>query len=597
MTFAFAWLPWLVAAGAGLLAAAVGYWPVARGGVLPAALRGSAVALAVALLLDAPAGRAARPAPLVAVDVSASMARGGALGAWQAAAARARREGAVLAVGDSIRPLASGEAPADARSFVGPAVDRAAAMGRPLVLYTDGEVDDPASLAALPAGSRIERVASGSTPDAALADLAAPRAVSAGDTIRGTVRVLAAAGGSAGTSMDLALDGRTAARVAVPALGAFAEATLPFTVLAPARGPALLRAALAAGDGEPRNDTLLVVLDVSDAAAAVSVSTSPDYDWRYATALMREAASVPVRAYVRVAPGAWREDATFRAVDEAEVRSRVRAAALVLLHGDTLAFGAPAAATRGSLVLYPASRDRATGEWFAGAAPSSPAAAALADAPWDSLPPIDPPVAAPAASWVALTAREARRGEAMPVVIGREGPRRSAVILASGLWRWRFRGGVAARTYGALWGSIFDWAAAELAPREALVAADGVTRAGDPIHWRRAPTTPDSLELTLVRRGGTASGTKLPVRFAPGATVGESPSVAAGVYEVRGAAAGLLVVNASREWVPRRPVAATATAASLSVARVGLRTLGWPFVLVVLLLCAEWMLRRRAGWR
>jgi hypothetical protein len=33
------------------------------------------------------------------------------------------------------------------------------------------------------------------------------------------------------------------------------------------------------------------------------------------------------------------------------------------------------------------------------------------------------------------------------------------------------------------------------------------------------------------------------------------------------------------------------------VDQVGLRSRGWPFVVAVLLLCGEWLLRRRAGWR
>jgi uncharacterized protein (DUF697 family) len=62
---------------------------------------------------------------------------------------------------------------------------------------------------------------------------------------------------------------------------------------------------------------------------------------------------------------------------------------------------------------------------------------------------------------------------------------------------------------------------------------------------------------------------------------------------------GVLAVNASRELVPRRPTVrggaiggAAAAGAALSV-----REMGWIYALAVLLLCAEWLLRRKQGLR
>jgi hypothetical protein len=88
------------------------------------------------------------------------------------------------------------------------------------------------------------------------------------------------------------------------------------------------------------------------------------------------------------------------------------------------------------------------------------------------------------------------------------------------------------------------------------------------------------------------------LRFVDGASVAESPPLQPGVYDARMAGgSAVLVVNPSREFVPRR---ATVKAGSVGgMAALGdaitLRTLAWVYVLVVLMLCGEWMLRRRAG--
>jgi hypothetical protein len=85
-----------------------------------------------------------------------------------------------------------------------------------------------------------------------------------------------------------------------------------------------------------------------------------------------------------------------------------------------------------------------------------------------------------------------------------------------------------------------------------------------------------------------------------GATVTEGPALPAGEYRVaRGDARGPVVVNASREWIPRRPAAAArrGSAAAPAGARRALRDAWWTYLAVVVLLCAEWLVRRRAGMR
>ena len=183
--------------------------------------------------------------------------------------------------------------------------------------------------------------------------------------------------------------------------------------------------------------------------------------------------------------------------------------------------------------------------------------------------------------------------------MGTDEPRRVAIIAASGLWRWRFRGGVASDAFTALWGSVFDWLAAERADRRAAVPDERLLRAGDPIRWRRGSPTDSVVSVTLRSRGSPRIDS-LTLHFAPDVSVVETPPVAPGVYDVttRGGAA-LLAVNASREWLPRAPrVASTRVRGTVSAdASPRLRGMGWAYALAIALLCAEWILRRRRGMR
>jgi len=205
----------------------------------------------------------------------------------------------------------------------------------------------------------------------------------------------------------------------------------------------------------------------------------------------------------------------------------------------------------------------------------------------------------PKGAWEAIEARRGRGEERRPIVVGTDEPRRVAIIAASGLWRWRFRGGVASDAFTALWGSIFDWLAAERADRRAAVPDERLLRAGDPVRWRRGSPTDSVVQVALHRRGGARTDS-LTLRFSSGVSVVETPPLAPGVYEAatRGGAA-LLAVNASREWLPRAPrVASGAVRGAISADTAPrLRSAPWAYALAILLLCAEWLLRRRRGLR
>ena len=171
---------------------------------------------------------------------------------------------------------------------------------------------------------------------------------------------------------------------------------------------------------------------------------------------------------------------------------------------------------------------------------------------------------------------------------------------ASGFWRWRFRGGVRAEAYSALFGALYDWLAAGRSDRRAVVPDGEPLRAGMPVRWRRGAPTDSVATLVLVRRDGTAQRRTVMLRFPDGSAMAESAALPVGIYDVTTAGGtAVLAVNQSRELVPRRVVVksgAVGGEAALGDAP-ALRDRAWVYALVVLLLCAEWLLRRRAGLR
>src|SRR5512138_1333591 len=178
---------WLVAVVGGVLLALLSYrWRGASAGktLLVAVLRALAFTLLIALLLDAAAGLPHPVPAIVALDVSESWLRGGDTAAWRDARSRARSAASdtLYLMGDSVRSGAAPERPTDAATRLRPLVERALSTGRPLRLFTDGEVDDPEALATVPAGSQVVVVDASAATDAGLGDIQAPRAVIGNDT-------------------------------------------------------------------------------------------------------------------------------------------------------------------------------------------------------------------------------------------------------------------------------------------------------------------------------------------------------------------------------------------------------------------------------
>lgn len=613
---------WLLAIGAGIALALVGYAGRVAVGRAPlvvaaATVRGAATALLVALLLDAPLGPARPPAPLVALDVSESWTRGGAVDQFRASAGEARRQGVsgeLLLLGDSLREGTPPSAPADRATRVGPAVERAVGAGRPLILFTDGVMDDASALTRLPVGSEARVPVARELLDGAPLAIDAPRAAVGGDTIQVAVRVGAAARGLPGGVVRLFVDSTPLDSARLDTVPAWGEVRVTLRAAMPSReGSAILRAIVAvAGDEEPRNDTLGVALELSTVAGVTVVSTAPDFDLRYMLEVLRGTTALPTRAFLQVAPGQWRREGSLAPVSGEMVREAARRAPILVLHGDTAALGAPATVGAGAQLLVPgAASGVASGvasgapagdpQWYAVAAPASPLAGLLSGTSWDSLPPLSVGSSAPRGEWAGLTVQRGRQFERQAAIAGSETPRRRVVVGVSGLWRWRFRGGAPADAFTAVWGGIFDWLAAERRDTRAALPAAAGLRAGEPVVWHRGGE--DSVVRVVLRERGAAAGDSLPVSldFSGGRAVVQSAGLAAGVYDaVVAGGRAVLVVNASRELLPVRPTVAagpvgTAPAGAGSAPRA--RGAAWTYVILTLLLCAEWLLRRRVGMR
>lgn len=599
----FAWILAIVAGGAGAL---LSYPRLATAGPLTrlaAVLRGVGVGLVVALGLNVLLGAGREPSPLVALDVSRSWLRGRDSTAFHAARAAALRTNpdSLLAFGDSVRRVTETMESFDSRSQLRPLAERAMASGRPLLVYTDGEIDDPDVLASVPAGSRIILSDSATVRDAAISEVQAPRVVSGGDTVEARVTVVAASGGAGAGTLTLRMNGRAVGSAALDSLGSFAERTvvLRFVPVGGA-GDQELRASLESlGDAESGNDAASAVIDVTTAAAAVLVSSSPDLDARELAALLRGTVALPTKAYFRVAPGQWREDGALTPVSEESVRRAVQAAPLVVLHGDTSLFGPPRALTRGALALV-APPPPNSGEWFATGAPLSPMSPSLTGMAWDSLPPLEVSAAvATDVEFEVLETRRARRLDRRVAIAGWEKPRRIIVAGAAGFWRWRFRGGVGTEAYTAVWGSIFDWLAGERSDVRAAVPASTAVRAGDPVVWQRGTGADSVVPLVVVKRGAATRDT-LSLRFGGTNTTTETAPLTPGVYDVttRGGSS-VLVVNPSSELLPRRRTVRAGTYGTRAATgeRPRAQDYSWLFAAALIALCTEWILRRRAGLR
>jgi hypothetical protein len=595
----------LVIAGAVALAALTYLWleRLGRRGLVPLACRALAWSALGLLLINLgcpardPPGR-----PLILLDGSLSMGAAG--GRWAEARGTAARLGEVREFGDE-GTTAPDSAPTRGRSRLGPALTAAAAAGRPVVVVTDGEVDDagqvPADLLARTGVLLFERK---STPDVAITEVLGPARVATGDSVVVAVEIRALAG-AVTESVTVTLedgDRRLVSRVARLGPSRSARIRLRTSASGLSPGEHILRVRIDPGDADPRTDVRLHPVTVLPTPGIVLVAAPADWDSRFLYRALKDVADLPVRGFARLGDR-WRSLRDLSVASDEQVRQAVRRADLLILKGAPAA-GAEGARARG-IWRWPSgeAEDGAAvqGDWYVQAGTGSPLDAAFAGAPLDSFPPSIQLVTRRAGEgeWVALAARNGRRGPEWPAVVGREAGRvREVSVLADGLWRWAFRGAAAEQTYRAWVAATVSWLLA------GADSAQGVARPFRPVVQQGLPLVFEWIgggapQPTPVRWSGAPAGTADTLRFdgAGRAEVRLPPGTYR--YRLEPSGSGTVAVEVySDEFLPRAATLGSRTASAGGTrSQRSSRDLPWLFLAALLGLTGEWVARRRMGLR
>lgn len=574
--------------------------PTGRRMWLPMACRAAAWAgLATLVVNPGCPTRAERAAPLVLLDGSLSMAASAPH--WNRASDTARLLGEVRWFGDS-RPWTD-SLPIRGRSDLAAALASAAAVGRRIVVVTDGELGDATDIP----GDLLSAASFVVLPRARARNLSivhanAPARGTVGDTlvVLADVRLDHAESPESAT-VAVTSGERTLARTAVALTpGAIAPVRLRVPSRSLPAGLQFLRVGIVdAADAEPRDDARLLGVTLSATPGVVLVARPGDWDARFLYRTLRDVAGLPVKGYVQLSGERWRDMDGLAEVPAPAVQAATRGADLLVVRG-----AAPDLErnTRARGLLRWPEADAAAGEWYAAAAPASPVALAFLGVPLDSLPPATGVRALTPANgdWVGLTLQAGRRGAARPVVVGHQGgARREVTIGADGLWRWAFRGGPSADAYRALVAATVSWllgtpdrAQAEAEPVQPVVEQ------GMPVIFVRRSDSIVALPVTFEGAGDAIADT---LRFSgTGRALVWLPP---GIYRYRlggsrGGVGAVAVDTWSREWLAQPVLSPPAGVAPVGAGQpTTARQLPWLYALVVLALAGEWFARRRLGLR
>jgi hypothetical protein len=593
-----------LALAAGLLVAWFAYWRLEGLGMRawPAALcRASAVATVIVLAMDL--GWRGTPdaggRPVVLLDASLSMSTLGA--PWTQARDSAAAWGEVRVFGDPA--AAAGTVPSAGRSDLRPALTAALALGRPVIVVTDGEVTDGDELERdLLQGVGVRIFPRQLAPGVAMARLDGPAIVSEGDTARFEAEALRFGGLGDSAQVDLLVGTKRVFRRPVR-FGVGDVTRLAFDVpTAGLRGETTVQVVVRAPDDQERRDNMRwAVLRVTPAPGIVMLASPPDWDSRFLYRTLRDVSELPVRGFLEIRAGVWRDMDRLQAVPTATVRRSARGADVLVLKGST---GGPAAGIRPrGLWLWPSGAGgeaQLGGEWYAAGRAGSPVSDAFVGFPVDSFPPLGPitPIEPSEEEWVGLVAQLGRRGAERPILTGGErGGSRRALTAAEGLWRWAFRGGASEQSYRALVASTVSW----------LVGGrDGAGGIARPVRT----VVPNGRPLTF-KWNGTGSPRPAPIEFRSGDMVlGDTLRFDAGGraevrlppgsyrYEVAGGGGTVVTEEWSEEFLPHPQSVETSEPAARGVPRsVSAREWLGLFAFCIACLAGEWWFRHRLGLR
>lgn len=572
-------------------------------GRLLTALRGTAGTLLALLLLDLTCARSeAARRPLVLLDGSLSMS--GAGGRGTEAADSARAWGEIRYFGQD--PTGPDSAPGFGRSSLLPALLAASALDRPLIVVTDGAIDDRRDLPAdLLARADVRPFPRAAIADVAVLRLEAAERVTLGDTLRIDVDLGRYGGAANAVTVELL------ARGAVPILSrpvtlgpGGGGATLQLPTRALGAGDHLLTVRVrSAGDAEARDDARQLLVRVTPLPGVVLLAAPPDWDARQLYATLRDVAALPVKGYVRLGSTGWRAIEGGRRVSVEEVTRAARGADLLVLKGD------PGEVVRGArprgLWRWPSGEGGETqleGDWYVGEETgSSPLSALWNGVAVDSLPPLArvTPIEPGPSDWTGLTAQLGRRGAERAILIGRDSAGiRILHTAADGFWRWAFRPGEGEDAYRQLVAASANWLMG------AADTAQGVARPvrrvvalGRPVTFQWSATgVTRSTSITFTGDSGVRVDT---LRFDGSGMAEMRLPPGRYLYQVEGGGRGEVAVEAwSSEYVPQASsLVPQASAGIAGLSRTALRDKSWVYLVVVILLCGEWWLRRRMGLR
>ena len=628
--------------------------PAVRHRALLIGLRTLALAILLLLIFDPALPATGRRAPrtVVALDASLSMrlpvSASDSTSRWSAALAAARHsagDAPVLVFGDGVYSVEAEAldtvAPNAAHSRLLPALRAAAEAGaRRLLVVSDGGTEDAADVAAWAArygiALDVEQIGDARPAARSLTELEAPAWVEAGESVRLSIAV---GPGERTSTITATADGAEPASVQVPASAAAGQVQtveLEITPEAPPEG-GLVRIDVALDS--PVDAVRSVYVQVGGEPAGVAlVSLRPDQEPRFLTPVLETALGLPVRGFLRAADGAWIRlgrgtDAAQRATEE-DVQRAVAAAELLVLHGaggSAPEWLSTAATQAGRILVFPAASnvpgipvrfdESVSDEFYLSTdVPSSPIAPLLSGLDLEGLAPLTELRSAQAegSAWAALTASRRRRGEPQPITLaGESGGQRWAVALGSGYWGWAFRGEAGRAVYARLWGAITGWlmreegaiATAALRPVQRSIAR------GERPHWVAPGLDFDSVRVelssperdsALVSVARSAGGTDtLRTTAVPPGHYSYSAAVFAG-DSIAGTATGPLTVEQYSPELAREGANLEAAVAQATPVGPGARERGprrplhasaLPWALLVLVLCGEWVLRRRWGLR
>jgi len=392
------------------------------------------------------------------------------------------------------------------------------------------------------------------------------------------------------------------------------------------------------GDRFEADDAKSAFTEVDPAEGGlVLLSLRPDWEPRFLLPVLSQVTGLDSSGFLSLSGGRYLRLGSGSQVgppaDEAEVRVALSGADFVVLHG--LGAGAPdwvrttlAAAPRsivfpsdpaGALASGVETREHLDGEWYTMPdLPPSPLAAGLSGADLTGLPPLTAILPRRTPGTVPTPIPLQRQGsgptEAGLVLDENEG-RRRAVVLASGFWRWAFREGPNREAYRRLWAGVAGWLLAS-APQDGATPVRPEKRvwsSHEPMDWRAPGLIGENVRLALSVNGSAGDSVVLDTtvvvdgagrartRALPVAEYsyritrpGEDGSIGSGRIESEGHSLELL-----RRPVDISPAESDAAQGAPTRVRLGppLRTHPGPYLLILVLLSAEWIGRRRGGLR